>query len=93
MVYHGSMVEWGVHLTWVYVHSAICETYWVLQCSMDLWSIEGVGVHLPWYMCILIYMKLIGCNSVGWICAQLGGPSAMGICAFCYMSKLFGVMV
>ena len=32
--------------TWVYVHSAICETSLVYQYSIHLWSIGGV-VHLP----------------------------------------------
>ena len=40
------------------------------------------------YMCILPYVQLIGfgCNGVAQIYGQLagGGPSAMGICAFCY---------
>ena len=82
MVLHGPMVNLGVHLTWVYVHPPICETSWVYQCSMDLWSIWGSICH--GYMCILLYMKLIECNTFPLIYAQFGGPSAMVICAFCY---------
>ena len=29
MVLHRSMFKLGVHLPLVYVHSSICETYWV----------------------------------------------------------------
>ena len=82
MVLHGPIVNLGVHLTWVYVHPPICKTSWVYQCSMDLWSIWGSICH--GYMCILLYMKLIECNTFPLIYAQFGGPSAMVICAFCY---------
>ena len=77
----------GVHHSWVYVHSLICETSWVYQCSIDLWWIWCDGSISHGYMCILLYMKLIGCNSFAWIYAQFGGmcPSAMGIYAFCCM--------
>ena len=63
-------LEVGVHLPWVYVHSSICETSWVYQCSIDLWSIWGCTCH--GYMCILQYMKLIGCNGFAWIYAWIG---------------------
>ena len=33
----------GVSLSWVYVHSAIYETYLVQRCCLDLWSIGGGG--------------------------------------------------
>ena len=85
-------LEGGVNLPWVYVHSSICEAYWVYWCSIDLWSIGG-GSICHGYMCILLYMKLIGCNGFAWIYGQLGGPSAIGICAFCYRCNLLGVMV
>ena len=51
----------GVSLPWVYVHSAIYETYLVQWFSRDLWSIGGGGgVSLPWvYVHSAIYMKLI----------------------------------
>ena len=50
---------------------------------IDLWLIGGGG---PWYMCILLYVKLIWCRSIPYIYGQLeGGPSALSICAFCYM--------
>ena len=39
----------GVSLPWVFVHSAIYETYSVQWCCIILWSIEGGGgVSLPW---------------------------------------------
>ena len=34
-------------------------------------------------MYISLYVKLIWCTGVAYINGQLGGPSAMGICAFC----------
>ena len=37
----------GYGLPWVYVHSAICETYSVLWCCIDVWLIRGGGVCLP----------------------------------------------
>ena len=41
--------------------------------------------NLLW-VCIVLYMKLIWCNSFGEICAQLeGGQSAIGICALFYI--------
>ena len=45
-------------------------------------------------MCILLYVKLLGCYGVSWIYGQLeGDPSAMGICAFCDMWNFLCVMV
>ena len=53
------------------------------------------GYVCLWYMCILLYVKLIWCSGFPEIYALLeeGGPSAFGICAFCYMQNLFGVVV
>ena len=56
----------GVCLPWVYVHSSISETYWLYWCSMDLWLIEGRSI-CHGYICILWYVKLIGCDGVAWI--------------------------
>ena len=44
----------------------------------------------PWYMCILLFVKLIWCSSIPYIYGQLegglvGGTSAQSICAFSYM--------
>ena len=48
----------------------------------------------PRYMCILLYVKLIWCSGIPYIYGQLeGGTSALGICAFCYMLNLCGVVV
>ena len=73
-----------VCLPWIYVHSAICEMNWLYWCSINLWSIGGWS-FCQGYMCIILYMKLIGCNTFAWIYGQLRGPSAMGMCAFCYV--------
>ena len=80
---YGQLEEEGVHLPQVYVHSAISETYLVWWYSIDLWSI-GVGGG-PWYMCILVYVQLTWCSGIPWIYGGLGGTSAQGICALCYM--------
>ena len=51
------MLDWkGVHLSKVYVHSAIYDTYLVQWFSRKLWSMEGGrdGVCLH----ILLYVKL-----------------------------------
>ena len=41
-------------------------------------------------MCILLYVKLLGCNSLTWIYGQLGGPSDMCICIILLYVKLSG---
>ena len=56
----------------------------VLHRSMVNWR-RG-----PWYMCILLYVKLIRCSGIPYIYGQLGG---LGICAFYYMLNLCGVVV
>ena len=62
--------------------------YWYY---IDLWSIGGGG---PWYMCILLYVKLIWCSGIPYIYGQLeGGTSALHIFAFFYMLNLCGVVV
>ena len=48
----------------------------------------------PWYMCNLLYVKLLSCSSILFIYGQLkGGTSALSICAFCYMLNLFSVVL
>ena len=45
-------------------------------------------------MCILLYVKPIWCSGISYIYGWLeGGTSSLGICAFCYMLSLFGVVV
>ena len=45
-------------------------------------------------MCIVLYVKLIWCSGIPYIYGQLEGvKSALSICAFCYMLKLFSVVV
>ena len=46
-----------------------------------------------WYMCILLCVKLIWCSGIPNIYCQLGGTSALSICAVCYMWNVFGVVV
>ena len=61
----------------------------VLHGSMVNWG----GSLCLGYMCILQYVKLIWCSGVAEIYGQLGGPSALGICAFFDVWNLFGVVV
>ena len=56
---YGQLTGGGVHLPWVYVHSSICETDLVQWCCMELWSIDRGSICI-WYMCILLYVKVIG---------------------------------
>ena len=52
------------------------------------------GYICPKYMCIVLYVKCIWCSSIPYIYGQLeGGPSALSICAFCYLLSIFGVVV
>ena len=45
-------------------------------------------------MCILLSVKLFWCSGIPYIYGQFeGGPSALSICAFCYMLNIFGVVV
>ena len=49
------------------------------------------------YMCILLYVKLLQCSGFpeiyGWLEEGTWGQSAMGICAFFYMSNFCSVVV
>ena len=60
-----------VDVSSVYVHSAICDTYLVSCYSIDVLSIGMWGYMYPKYMCILLYITLIWCNSISEICCQL----------------------
>ena len=45
-------------------------------------------------MCIALYVKSIQCSGIPYIYGQLtGGPSALSMCALCYMLNIFGVVV
>ena len=51
-----------------------------------------MGSICQWYMCILLYMKLIWCSCFPEIYGKLE-EGGLGICAFFYMWKLFSVEV
>ena len=63
---HGQLEEGA----FVYVYSAISETYLVQWYSIDIWSI-GRGYICPGYMCILLYVKIIQCTGITQIYGQL----------------------
>ena len=55
---------------------------------------EGESSVCHGYMCILLYVKLLQCTGFPEIYAQLEGVHLpFGICAFFYMSYLFGVVI
>ena len=76
----------------VYVHSSICETYLVQWYYIDLWSIGGGE---PWYMCILLYLKLIWCSGITQIYGQLEGgyicPGYMCILLYVKLIQCSGI--
>ena len=88
-----------------FCHGYMCMLLYMklIWCSgfpqIYAWLEEGVSVSLPWwlrYMYILLDMKLLCCSGVTYIYCQLEegwGQSAMGICAFCSIWNLFGVVV
>ena len=43
-------------------------------------------------MCILLYVKLMWCSGIPQMYGQLE-EGALGVCAFCYMFNIFGVVV
>ena len=81
MVLHTSMFDW--RRGWGM--SAMAFSY--------MWKCFGVWV-CHGYMCIVQYVRLMGCNSVAWIYGQLaGGQSVMHICAYCDMWNFLDVSV
>ena len=77
------------------------QGFWCMWYS-SIWNFFGVVVFhtlvdwrkRPWYMCILLYVKLLWCSSIPYIYGQLeGGPSALSICAFCYVLNIFSAVV
>ena len=90
-------VAW-VCLPWVYLHAGIYETYVGWWFPRELCSIGGgSGVSLLWvYVHSAIYETYMVqwyssdlCLIGGWMVSQ----SSLGICAFCYILNLFGVVV
>ena len=72
----------------------ICTFYY-------MWNLFGVVVFHrsmvdwrrgPWYICILLYVKLIWCSGIPYIYGQLE-EGGLCICTFCYMWNLFDVVV
>ena len=71
----------------LYVKHIWCSDIPYIYGQWDWWYI------CPKYMCILLYVTSIQCSSIWYIYGQLGCPSNLGLCAFCYMQNLFGVVV
>ena len=72
-VFHTSMVNWrGVHVPKVYVSFCYMLNLFgvvVFHRSMVNWR-RG-----PWYMCILLYVKLLWCSGIPYIYGQLEGST------------------
>ena len=63
----------------------------VFQRSIVNWRRRYI---CPRQMCILLYVKLIWCSGIPYICGQLErGRYALSICAFCCMLNVFSVVV
>ena len=63
VVLQRSMVNWrrGVSLPWVYVHSAIHDTYFMYWCCIDVWLIRGGGICLTW---VYVHSAIYETNAV-----------------------------
>ena len=70
---------WGLS-TLVFVHSSICESYAVNGPSTDVWSIRGGGVYLHWYLCILLYVKVMQSRGL----PQMYGQLEEGVRSICH---------
>ena len=88
--YISGQLEWGTSAL------SICAFCYMLNlCSVVVFHRSMVTWRRgPWYMCILLYVKLLWCSGNPYIYGQLeGGTAALSICAFCYMLNLFSVVV
>ena len=82
MVLQRSMLNWrGVNLPWVYVHCAISAKFCVVVFKASMLNCRGAICH--GYMCIVLYMKLIWCNSFAEIYAQLEEGETYVVLWFC----------
>ena len=65
MVFHRllSIGVWGVHVSSVYVHSAIVKLIGVTVFHTSIVNWSG-GEMYPQYMYILLYVKLMWCNGI-----------------------------
>ena len=64
MVFQRSVLNWGVHLPSVYVHSLYVKLIWYSGFPEISAQLEDGGYVCLRYMCILLYVKLIWCNVV-----------------------------
>ena len=113
VVFQRSMLSW--RRGWGQSAMDICGCFYmcnlfgvvVFQISMLSWR-RVRGYVCLWYICILLYVKLMCIfafffmwNLCGVVVFQRSlldwrrrwGQSAMGICAFCYLWKLFSIVV
>ena len=90
VVFHRSLINWNWGAL-VYVHFAKCETSNGIVVSYTC-MINWKGYICPKFMCVLLYVNVFGVevfhrSIVNW---RKGG---LGICAFCYMLNICGVVV
>ena len=94
MVLQRCLVNWGASAMGICAFFYMWKLYGVMVLHRSMLNWRGSIWHE--YMCILQYVKLIGCNGVAGIYAQLEGVcghSVMSIYALFYMWNWLGVMV
>ena len=68
-VYHTSMINWGRGGTSV---QSICPSCYIWNVlSVAVYNTSMVNWRGLWYMCILLYVKLMWCSSIPYIYGQL----------------------
>ena len=91
-MWHWTVEMWNCHSWPLDASTFFYMWHWfgvvVFQTSRVDWGYICHG-----YMCIHRYVTLIWCSGVPEIYGQLGGTSAVGICAFIDMCHWFGVVV
>ena len=90
-------VQWYSILLWL-IRGYICPEYMcILLYVKVMWCSRFQTSMVNWrrgplYMCILLYLKLIWWSGIPYIYGQLE-EGGLGLCAFCHMLKLGGVVV
>ena len=93
-VFHRCMVDWRGDTSALSI-CAFCSMWNVFSVVVYHTSmVNWMGYICHKYMCIVLYVKHIWCSGIPYISVQLeGDPSALSICALCYMWNIFHVVV
>ena len=65
----------GSILQWVYVHCAISAKFGVMVFKASMLYCMGVGLICHGYICILLYVRRMGCNCVELTYSRFWGVS------------------